>query len=41
MKKANKNIATFQELLDNKYGPKGTPKRDKWEQEFESFKIGF
>jgi len=39
MKKQN-NIKTFSQLLDNKYGPKGTPKRDKWEQEFESFKIG-
>lgn len=40
MKKANKNITTFEELLDNKYGKKGNPKREKWEQEFEVFRLG-
>lgn len=40
MKKANKNITTFEELLDNKYGKKGAPKREKWEQEFEVFRLG-
>jgi ribosome-binding protein aMBF1 (putative translation factor) len=40
MKKANKNITTFEELLENKYGKRGTTKREKWEQEFEVFRLG-
>ena len=40
MKKPNKNFTTFEELLDNKYGKKGAPKREKWEQEFEVFRLG-
>src|ERR1035437_10347487 len=32
--------ATLDEILDNKYGKKGNPKREKWEQEFEVFKLG-
>jgi HTH-type transcriptional regulator/antitoxin HipB len=40
MKKANKNITTFEELLDNKYGTRGTSKREQWEQEFEVFRLG-
>lgn len=40
MKKTNKNITTLDEILDNKYGKKGAPKREKWEQEFESFRLG-
>lgn len=38
--KRNKNLTTFDELLDQKYGKKGQPKREKWEQEFETFKLG-
>ena len=38
--KKNKNITTFDEILDKKYGKKGTVKREKWEQEFEAFKLG-
>jgi DNA-binding XRE family transcriptional regulator len=34
------NITTLDEILDGKYGKKGMPKRDKWEQEFEAFKLG-
>jgi hypothetical protein len=38
MKKAeNKNITTLDEILVNKYGKRGATKREKWEQEFESF----
>jgi len=37
----NKNITTFDEILDNKYGKSGTQKREKWEQEFEAFRLGF
>ncbi len=39
-KTANDNITTLDEILDTKYGKKGMPKRDKWEQEFEAFKLG-
>jgi len=38
--KENKDITTFDEILDNKYGKKGNPKREMWEQEFETFKLG-
>ena len=31
---------SFEELLDRKYGKKGTQGRDVWEQEYEAFKIG-
>jgi DNA-binding XRE family transcriptional regulator len=40
MKKANKNITTLDEILDKKYGKSGSKKRDKWEQDFESFRLG-
>jgi DNA-binding XRE family transcriptional regulator len=40
MKKKTKNITTFEEILDSKYGKKGGKKRDKWEQDFEAFRIG-
>lgn len=39
-KQENKNITTFDELLDNKYGPRGTELREEWEQEFEVFRFG-
>ena len=38
--KENKDITSLDEILDNKYGKKGNPKREKWEQEFEAFKLG-
>jgi HTH-type transcriptional regulator / antitoxin HipB len=37
---AMKNITTFEEILENKYGKRGTETREKWEEEYESFKIG-
>jgi len=41
MKKAeNKNFTTLDEILDKKYGERGAEKREKWEQEFESFRLG-
>ncbi|MEI6575483.1 MAG: helix-turn-helix transcriptional regulator [Bacteroidota bacterium] len=41
MKKAKiKNITTLDEILDNKYGFRGTEKRENWEQEFEVFRLG-
>ncbi len=38
--KKNKNITTLDEILDAKYGKKGEVKREKWEQEFEAFRLG-
>lgn len=38
--KKNNNITTLNQILDKKYGEKGQPKREKWEQEFESFRLG-
>lgn len=40
MKKASKNITSLDEILDHKYGKKGSKKRDKWEQDFEAFRLG-
>jgi DNA-binding XRE family transcriptional regulator len=39
MKTKNK-IITFEGHLDKDYGKIGTPSRDKFEQEFEAFKLG-
>jgi DNA-binding XRE family transcriptional regulator len=39
-KKANKNLTSLDDILDNKYGKRGNEKREKWEQEFESFRLG-
>jgi HTH-type transcriptional regulator/antitoxin HipB len=36
----NKKLTSFEEHLDQQYGKKGTPSREKYEQEFEAFKIG-
>jgi DNA-binding XRE family transcriptional regulator len=36
----NYNITSFSQLLDEKYGPLGSPKRTEWQQQFEAFKIG-
>lgn len=38
--KTNKNITTLDQILDKKYGKKGKPKREQWEQEFEAFRLG-
>ena len=40
MKTKKNNIVSFQEHLDKEYGVKGTKKRDKYEQGYESFKLG-
>jgi len=40
MSKKNKNLTSFDDHLDQQYGKKGSPARDKFEQEFEAFKIG-
>jgi len=38
--KTKNNITTFDEILDKKYGVRGNEEREKWEQEFETFKLG-
>ena len=41
MKKAKvNNLSSFDEHLDKKYGRKGSDSREKFEQEFDAFKIG-
>jgi len=36
----NNNLTSWDDHLDNKYGEIGTPKREKYETDFETFKIG-
>lgn len=38
--KAKSNITTIDEILDKKYGQKGVPRREEWEQQFEAFRLG-
>lgn len=38
--KTKNNTTTLDQILDKKYGKKGQSKRDEWEQQFESFKLG-
>lgn len=38
--KTKNNITTLDQILDNKYGKKGAPKREEWEQQFEAFRLG-
>lgn len=40
MKKAKKHLTSFADHLDKQYGKKGSAKRDKYEEEFEAFKLG-
>lgn len=37
----NKNIRTLDEVLDEKFGKRGTPKREEYERGFEEFKLGY
>lgn len=39
-KEINKNLTSLDEILDKKYGKRGEVKREKWEQEFEAFRLG-
>jgi len=39
-KKVNKHLTSFASHLDEQYGKRGTKKREKYEEEFESFKLG-
>jgi DNA-binding XRE family transcriptional regulator len=36
----NNNLISWDDHLDRKYGNPGTPSREKYEEEFEAFKIG-
>lgn len=38
--KTKNNITNWDDHLDAKYGKKGTSKREKFQEEFEAFKIG-
>lgn len=38
--KTNKNITSWKDHIYQKYGEKGTKSREKFEEEFETFKIG-
>ncbi len=38
--KGTSSITTLDEILDTKYGSRGNEKREKWEQDFESFRLG-
>jgi len=40
MKKESKSITYWDDHLDKKYGKPGTSTREKYEQEFEAFKLG-
>jgi len=39
-KQKNKNLISWDDHLNQKYGETGTKTREKYEQEFESFKLG-
>lgn len=39
-KKINKNLTSFEDHLDQQYGKRGNPKREKFEEAFEAFKLG-
>ena len=38
--KSENDITTLDEILDKKYGKRGSEKREQWEQEFQAFKLG-
>ena len=38
--KTKSKITTLDQILDRKYGKMGRPKREQWEQQFESFRLG-
>ena len=40
MNKENKKLKSFSDHLDEQYGKRGTSEREKYEEEFESFKLG-
>jgi len=38
--KTKNNTKTLAQLIDDQYGKKGTPKRDKFEKGYQNFKLG-
>ena len=38
--KKNKNLTSLSDFVDSEYGAKGTTKREKFEAEYEAFKLG-
>jgi HTH-type transcriptional regulator/antitoxin HipB len=40
MKKEKNKLTAFSEHLDKQYGKRGAPTREKYEQEFEAFRLG-
>jgi len=40
MNTTKSNTTTLSQILDHKYGEKGAPKREEWEQQFEAFRLG-
>jgi len=36
----NNNLTSFEDHLDQQYGKRGTPEREKFEEGFEAFKLG-
>ena len=38
--KKSKNLTSLSDFVDNEYGVKGTKKREKFETEYEAFKLG-
>ena len=39
-KPINNNLTSFEDHLDQQYGKRGTPEREKFEEGFEAFKLG-
>ncbi len=39
-KKENKNLTSFEDHLDEQYGKRGTEERERFETEFETFRLG-
>lgn len=39
-RKVTKKTTSFDEILNKKYGKRGSAAREKWEQEFETFRLG-
>lgn len=39
--KRKKNLTSLSDFVDKEYGVKGTKKRDKFESEYEAFKLEF
>jgi len=39
--KTKSNTKTLDQFIDEQYGKEGTPKRDKFEKGYESFRVGF